>query len=203
MSLRDGTAKMSKSDPSDQSRINLLDDADTIAKKFKRAKSDADLLPATVEELAGRPEAANLIAIYAALADVTKAQALERFAGKGFGALKPELAEVAVSALAPVTAEMARLMADPTEIDRVLARRGRARPRRRRAGDRAGEGHRRVLASIGALAPSLPYAQRGGVRRSRDGAARERGKGRRSGSFRSPAARGLSTASRSPSPCFA
>ena len=121
MSLRDGTAKMSKSDPSDQSRINLLDDADTIAKKFKRAKSDADLLPETVEELTGRPEAANLIAIYAALAEVTKAQALERFAGKGFGALKPELAEVAVEKLAPVTAEMARLMADPAQIDRVLA----------------------------------------------------------------------------------
>ena len=121
MSLRDGAAKMSKSDPSDQSRINLLDDADAIAKKFKRAKSDADLLPDTLDALAGRPEAANLIAIYAALADETRSDALARFAGQGFGALKPALADLAVDRLAPITAEMRRLMADPAEIDRVLA----------------------------------------------------------------------------------
>ncbi|MBE7217420.1 MAG: tryptophan--tRNA ligase [Caulobacteraceae bacterium] len=120
MSLRDGAAKMSKSDPSDQSRINLLDDADAISKKIKRAKSDADLLPATLEELAGRPEAANLIALYAALADLTRAQALERFAGQGFGKLKPELAELAVESLAPVTARMRAYMSDPAEVDRVL-----------------------------------------------------------------------------------
>ena len=121
MSLRDGSSKMSKSDPSDQSRINLLDDADAIAKKFKRAKSDADLLPDTLEALAARPEASNLVGVYAALADVSKADALARFAGRGFGALKPELADLAVEKLAPVTAQMRRLMAQPDEIDAVLA----------------------------------------------------------------------------------
>ena len=121
MSLRDGAAKMSKSDSSDQSRINLLDDADAIAKKFKRAKSDADLLPDTMEALKARPEAANLIAIYAALADETKEQVLARFAGHGFGKLKPELADLAVEKLAPVTAAMRRFMDDKSEIDRVLA----------------------------------------------------------------------------------
>ena len=120
MSLRDGTAKMSKSDESDQSRINLLDDADAIAKKIKRAKSDADLLPDTLEALAGRPEASNLLSIYAALSDISKADALARFAGKGFGALKPELADLAVESLAPVTARMRELMADPAEVDRIL-----------------------------------------------------------------------------------
>ena len=121
MSLRDGTAKMSKSDPSDQSRINLLDDADDISRKIRRAKSDPDLLPDTLEELAGRPEALNLVAIYAALAEQTRAQALARFSGQGFGKLKPELADLAVEKLAPVTSEMRRLMADPAEIDRVLS----------------------------------------------------------------------------------
>ena len=120
MSLRDGLAKMSKSDPSDQSRINLLDDADAISKKIKRAKSDAELLPDTVEELAGRPEAANLIGVYAALAGETRAEALGRFAGQGFGRLKPELADLAVAVLSPITDRMRRLMADPAEVDRVL-----------------------------------------------------------------------------------
>lgn len=120
MSLRDGAAKMSKSDPSDQSRINLLDDADAISKKFKRAKSDADLLPDSLEALASRPEAANLIAIYAALSDTTREAALARFAGQGFGKLKPELAELAVETLAPVTARMRALMDDRAQIDRVL-----------------------------------------------------------------------------------
>ncbi len=120
MSLRDGAAKMSKSDPSDQSRINLLDGADAIARKFKRAKSDADLLPDNWEALTGRPEAANLLSLYAALADLSKADAVARFAGKGFGALKPELAEVAVAALAPVTARMRELMDDPAAMDAIL-----------------------------------------------------------------------------------
>ncbi len=120
MSLRDGTAKMSKSDPSDQSRINLLDDADAISKKIKRAKSDAELLPDTLEALAGRPEAANLISLYAALADLTRAEALARFAGQGFGRLKPELADLAVESLAPISARMRGFMADPAEVDRVL-----------------------------------------------------------------------------------
>jgi tryptophanyl-tRNA synthetase len=121
MSLRDGSAKMSKSDPSDQSRINLLDDADTIAAKVKKARTDPEPLPDTLEALKARPEADNLVAIYAALADETKAQVLARFAGQGFGAFKPALAEVAVEKLGKVTAEMRRLMADPAEVDRVLA----------------------------------------------------------------------------------
>ncbi|OYX30447.1 MAG: tryptophan--tRNA ligase [Caulobacterales bacterium 32-69-10] len=121
MSLRDGSAKMSKSDPSDQSRINLLDDVDTIASKIKKARTDPEPIPETVEGLAGRPEVANLVAIYAALAGTTDAAVLAQYAGQGFGAFKPALAEVAVEALRPVTDTMRRLMADPSEIDRVLA----------------------------------------------------------------------------------
>ena len=121
MSLRDGSAKMSKSDPSDQSRINLLDDADTIAQKIRRAKTDPEPLPETVDGLAGRPEADNLVAIYGALAGLTKAQVLERFGGQGFGAFKPALAELAVESLGPVSERMRRLMSDPAEIDRILA----------------------------------------------------------------------------------
>jgi len=121
MSLRDGSAKMSKSDPSDQSRINLLDDVDAIAGKIRKAKTDPEPLPETVEGLAGRPEAANLVGIYAALAEITDAEVLARFGGQGFGAFKPALAEVAVEALRPVTETMRRLMADPAEIDRILA----------------------------------------------------------------------------------
>jgi tryptophanyl-tRNA synthetase len=120
MSLRDGSAKMSKSDPSDQSRINLTDDADTIVAKIRKARSDADVLPDTLEGLNDRPEAKNLVTIYAALADMTREQVLARYAGQGFGAFKPALADRAVEAMAPVTAEMRRLMADPAEIDRVL-----------------------------------------------------------------------------------
>ena len=120
MSLRDGQAKMSKSDPSDLSRINLTDDADTIAAKVRKAKTDPEPLPETMEELEGRPEAKNLVTLYAALSDQTKEAVLAEFAGQGFGAFKPKLAEVAVAAMAPVTAEMRRLMADPAEIDRVL-----------------------------------------------------------------------------------
>lgn len=120
MSLRDGAAKMSKSDPSDQSRINLTDDADTIAAKVRKAKTDPEPLPENLDGLDARPEAKNLVTIYAALSDQTREQVLAEFAGQGFGAFKPRLAEVAVEALAPVTAEMRRLMADPAEIDRVL-----------------------------------------------------------------------------------
>ena len=120
MSLRDGSAKMSKSDPSDQSRINLTDDADTIVAKIRKARSDADVLPDTLDGLNDRPEAKNLVTIYAALADLTREQVLAQYAGQGFGAFKPALAERAVEAMAPVSAEMRRLMADPAEIDRVL-----------------------------------------------------------------------------------
>ncbi len=121
MSLRDGTAKMSKSDPSDYSRINLTDDADTIAQKIRKARTDPEPLPETAEELAARPEADNLVGIYAALADKTKAQVLAQYGGQGFGAFKPALADLAVAVLGPVGDTMRRLMADPSEIDRVLA----------------------------------------------------------------------------------
>ena len=120
MSLRDGAAKMSKSDPSDQSRINLTDDADTIAAKIRKSKTDMGVMPEPGEVLDDRPEVRNLIAIYAALSDRTREEVTAEFAGQGFGAFKPALADLAVEALAPVTAEMRRLMDDPTEIDRVL-----------------------------------------------------------------------------------
>lgn len=121
MSLRDGTRKMSKSDDSDQSRINLTDDADTIALKIRRAKTDPDLLPETVEALAARPEAANLLAIYAALGDQSLAAAVGEFAGRSFADFKAALTERAVAVLDPITGEMRRLQADPGHIERVLA----------------------------------------------------------------------------------
>ena len=120
MSLRDGTAKMSKSDPSDQSRINLLDDVDAIASKIRKARTDAEPLPETVEGLAGRAEAANLVGIYAALAGTSDAEVLKAFGGQGFSTFKPALVEVAVQALRPVGDTMRRLIDDPAEIDRVL-----------------------------------------------------------------------------------
>ena len=122
MSLRDGSKKMSKSDPSDATRINLTDDADTIAQKIRKARTDADPLPATMEGLKDRPEARNLVNIYAALSGETGDQVLARFEGQGFGAFKPALAEVAVEVLAPITERMSRFMADPAEIDRILGR---------------------------------------------------------------------------------
>jgi tryptophanyl-tRNA synthetase len=120
MSLRDGTKKMSKSDPSDQSRINLTDDADTIAAKIRKAKTDPAPLPETVEALRDRPEARNLVNIYAALAGHTVEQVVRDFAGAQFGTFKPALADLAVAKLSPITTEMNRLMADPAEIDRIL-----------------------------------------------------------------------------------
>ena len=120
MSLRDGTKKMSKSDPSDASRINLTDDADTIAQKIRKARTDAAPLPATMEGLKDRPEARNLVNIFAALSDEAPDTVLARFEGQGFGAFKPALADLAVSVLAPITRRMNELMADPDEIDRIL-----------------------------------------------------------------------------------
>jgi tryptophanyl-tRNA synthetase len=120
MSLRDGTKKMSKSDPSDMSRINLTDEADSIAQKFRKAKTDPEPLPETPAGLEGRAEAKNLVNIYAALAGSSPEAVLAEFAGQGFGAFKPRLADLAVETLAPITAEMGRLMADPAEIDRIL-----------------------------------------------------------------------------------
>ena len=122
MSLRDGTKKMSKSDPSDASRINMTDDADTIAKKIRKAKTDPDPLPDSYEGLADRPEARNLVNIYAALAEMTPEAVVADHAGQQFGQFKPALADLAVDKLAPITTEMSRLMADPAEIDRILAK---------------------------------------------------------------------------------
>ncbi len=120
MSLRDGTKKMSKSDPSDQSRINLTDDADAISAKIRKAKTDPEPLPDTAEGLADRPDARNLVNIYAALADLTVEQVIADFAGKQFGVFKPALADLAVEKLRPISTEMQRLMQDPAEIDRIL-----------------------------------------------------------------------------------
>lgn len=120
MSLRDGTKKMSKSDPSDMSRINMTDDADTIAKKIRKAKTDPDPLPDTLDGLDGRPEARNLINIYAALSNRTPEQTLAEFAGQQFGQFKPALVDLAVAHLAPISVEMASLMSDVAEIDRIL-----------------------------------------------------------------------------------
>jgi tryptophanyl-tRNA synthetase len=121
MSLRDGTKKMSKSDPSDLSRINLTDDRDTIARKIQKAKTDPQPLPTDEAGLANRPEADNLVGIYAALAGTTKAAVLRDVGGGQFSAFKKALAELAVEKLGPVGAEMRRLTSDAAEIDRVLA----------------------------------------------------------------------------------
>ena len=120
MSLRDGSAKMSKSDPSDASRINMTDDVDSIARKVRRAKTDPDPLPETAAGLADRPEAANLVGIYAALCDRSVADVLAEFAGKGFADFKVALSDVAVEVLAPIGAEMRRLTSDPGHVDAVL-----------------------------------------------------------------------------------
>jgi tryptophanyl-tRNA synthetase len=120
MSLRDGTKKMSKSDPSDQSRINLTDDATTIAAKIRKAKTDSEPLPERFEGLKDRPEARNMVNIYAALASQSVDEVMTAFAGAQFGTFKPALADLAVSKLEPITTEMNRLMQDPAEIDRIL-----------------------------------------------------------------------------------
>jgi tryptophanyl-tRNA synthetase len=120
MSLRDGTKKMSKSDPSDQSRINLSDDADTIAAKIRRARTDAEPLPSEPEGLAGRAEARNLVGIYGALAEMTPAAVLAEFGGQGFAGFKDALAALTVAKLSPIGTETKRLLAEPGHIDRVL-----------------------------------------------------------------------------------
>jgi len=122
MSLRDGSAKMSKSDPSDMSRINLTDDIDLVAQKVRKAKTDAEPLPDNMAALAGRAEAKNLVGIYATLAGEAPDAVLGRFAGQGFGAFKPALADLLVETLRPIKARLDALRADPGEIDRVLAR---------------------------------------------------------------------------------
>jgi tryptophanyl-tRNA synthetase len=129
MSLRDGTKKMSKSDESDASRINLTDDADAIVKKIRKATTDPLPLPASKEELKDRPEAENLLNIYAALADQDRDAVIAQFAGQQFSGFKQSLADLTVAKLSPINTEMRRLLADPAEIDKVLkdgARRARA-----------------------------------------------------------------------------
>jgi len=121
MSLRDGTKKMSKSDASDYSRINLTDDADTIAQKIRKAKTDPHPMPAEEKEMAARPEADNLVGIYAALAGRSKADVLGEFGGAQFSAFKAALVDLAVAKLGPIGAEMKRLVQDPAYIDSVLA----------------------------------------------------------------------------------
>jgi tryptophanyl-tRNA synthetase len=121
MSLRDGTKKMSKSDPSDLSRINLTDSADDIAKKIRKAKTDADGLPAEAEGLKGRPEAENLVGIYAALAGQSADAVLKQFGGGQFSGFKNALADLAVAELSPINAKMNQLLADPGYVEGVLA----------------------------------------------------------------------------------
>ncbi len=128
MSLRDGAAKMSKSDPSDMSRINLTDDADTILQKIKKAKTDPEPLPGEMAGLNGRPEAANLVCIYAAMAGIKAEAVLAEFAGKGFGSFKPALAELLIERLAPITARFVELRRDRAALDAIL-RQGSAKAR--------------------------------------------------------------------------
>ena len=120
MSLRDGTKKMSKSDPSDMSRINLTDDADTIARKFRKAKTDPDPLPEDVAGLEGRPEAKGLVGIYAGLAGMSAEEVINRHGSEQFGQFKPALAELAVETLGPITKRMTEFQSDRAEIDRIL-----------------------------------------------------------------------------------
>ncbi len=121
MSLREGSKKMSKSDPSDYSRINLTDDADTIAQKVRKAKTDPEPLPTESAGLAGRPEAENLVGIFAALKDTTREAVLAEFGGSQFSTFKSALVDLAVDRLAPIAGEMRRLLADPGHVDAVLA----------------------------------------------------------------------------------
>jgi tryptophanyl-tRNA synthetase len=122
MSLRDGSAKMSKSDPSEMSRINLTDDADTIMTKVKKAKTDPEPLPSEAAGLEGRPEAANLVGIYSAMSGKSVAEILGEFGGKGFGAFKPALGELLVESLSPINARFVGLRSDQEMLDAILAR---------------------------------------------------------------------------------
>ena len=122
MSLRDGTSKMSKSDPSEYSRITMRDSADEIMTKIKKAKTDPEPLPSEKDGLDGRPEAQNLVSIYGALSGLNEDDVLREFGGQGFGVFKPALADLAISKLAPMTSEMNRYMEDPAAIDAVLTK---------------------------------------------------------------------------------
>ncbi len=121
MSLRNGTSKMSKSDESDFTRINLTDDVDLIASKLKKAKTDPEPLPSEIDGLADRPEARNLVGIYAGLSGRTEADILSEFGGQGFGVFKPALADLTISVISPISEKMNALLKDETEIDQILA----------------------------------------------------------------------------------
>ena len=121
MSLRDGTEKMSKSDPSDNSRINLTDGADKISKKIRKAKTDAGEIPLSLDELEGRPEVKNLVGIYSALSGKSDQEVLLEYSGKGFGIFKSALADLAVSKINPITELMNRYLSDPEELNRILS----------------------------------------------------------------------------------
>ncbi|MFM9828732.1 MAG: tryptophan--tRNA ligase [Sphingomonas sp.] len=120
MSLRDGAAKMSKSDPSDMARINLVDSDDLIAQKCRKARTDAPPLPDAFSELSGRPEARNLVTIFAAMADRTPDSVVKEFAGQGFGAFKPALADLAIATLSPIRARLATLLEDRSAVSGLL-----------------------------------------------------------------------------------
>ena len=147
MSLRDGTKKMSKSEASDFSRINLTDDRDAIAQKIRKAKTDSEPLPDNPQALENRPEALNLVSIYSSLADVSPDEVCGRFAGLGFSQFKEALTELAIDRLAPVTEEMARLKGDPGYVDSIL-RDGAAR-----AGEIAEKTMAEVMEIVGLLKP--------------------------------------------------
>ena len=149
MSLRDGTKKMSKSDPSEYSLIALTDDADTIAQKIRRAKTDPEPLPHEVEGLAGRPEADNLVGIFAALNDETKADVLKTLGGAQFSTFKSALVDLTVAKLSPIRAEMLRFNADPGHVDAVLAQGRGARASDRAAQFERDQGHPRPRALRG------------------------------------------------------
>src|SRR5437868_10723288 len=121
MSLRDGRSKMSKTDPSEQSRIQLTDSDEVIAQKIRKAKTDPEPLPDHAAALDGRPEAKNLVGIYAAVTGTSVDEVLARFASQGFGAFKPALAEAVISLIAPIRTRLDQLRQDPTELDRILA----------------------------------------------------------------------------------
>jgi len=122
MSLRDGSKKMSKSDPSEMSRIELVDDADTVMRKVKKAKTDPEPLPSESAGLVGRPEALNLVTIYAAVSDITVEDVLREYGGKGFGKFKPALAELLAETLRPISSRFNELLTDREALDAILAR---------------------------------------------------------------------------------
>ena len=150
MSLRDGSAKMSKSDSSDNSRINLTDGADAIARKIRRARTDAEPLPGVAAGLAGRPEADNLVSIYASFANRSREEVCRQFEGAPFSKFKEELTALAVAELSPITTELRRLLAEPGYLERAAGGRRGARPRPSGAGPARNQGHRRPVAGVSA-----------------------------------------------------